>query len=424
MSFENLNLQSDLLKAINKCGFTKPTPIQQEAIPVILKGKDLLASAQTGTGKTAAFVLPILQNLLSTKPKASHGPRVLILTPTRELAQQVTDNITQLSHFCRVKSGSIVGGVPYGPQIKMLRNTLDILVATPGRLMDHMGDKRVDFSRVEMIVLDEADRMLDMGFVDDVRKICAQLPKKRQTLFFSATLEGKVLSVARELLQDPVRVQQAVNRDQHKAIQQYIFRADDVNHKHRILAHHLDDGAIKQVVIFTSTKRGADKMAKSLSVSGHASAALHGDMPQNKRKRTVDRMRRGNLRVLVATDVAARGLDIKGISHVINFDLPMVAEDYIHRIGRTGRGGAKGTAISLVGPDDWRKLVGIERLTGNSLEQSVIPGMEPKSPEPRQTRKPGRRASPGKRPVSPRAKISYKGNRNKSGRGRVSGTQH
>lgn len=377
MLFQDLNLDVKLLKAIEKSNFSTPTDIQQQAIPLILEGQDLMASAQTGTGKTAAFVLPVLQRLITTARKAGRGPRVLILTPTRELALQVNDNIRQLSRFCTLFTGNVVGGMPYPPQIKLLSQPLDILVATPGRLLDHMEQGRIDFSRLEVLVLDEADRMLDMGFVDAVTEIAAATPADRQTLLFSATLEGKVQVIARKLLKNPARIQLAAMHDQHAAIHQQAHRADDIKHKRNLLTHYLLSESLTQAVIFTATKRGADDLANSLVALGHASAALHGDMGQSQRKRTVDRMRHGKVRFLVATDVAARGLDIKGISHVINFDLPMVAEDYIHRIGRTGRGGAEGIAVSLVGPEDWSKLNAIERLTGRKLDWEVVPGLEP-----------------------------------------------
>jgi superfamily II DNA/RNA helicase len=383
MSFNDLGLSNNLLRAIDKCGFNKPTAIQQSAIPVVLSGRDLMASAQTGTGKTAAFVLPALQKLEKRSSLKGIGPRVLVLTPTRELAMQVSENIRQFSRFSQLTSGNVVGGMAYPPQIKMLKKPLDLLVATPGRLMDHMAQGRIDFSRLEILVLDEADRMLDMGFINDIRKIAAETPKKRQTLLFSATLEGKVLSIAKQLLNNPERIQLATNTERHASIRQHIHHADNASHKHSLLSHYLDSDNLSQAVIFTATKRGADKLARQLSAMGHQSAALHGDMGQGARKRTVEQMRRGKFRLLVATDVAARGLDIRGISHVFNFDLPMVAEDYVHRIGRTGRGGEKGTAISFVGPDDWGKLVSIERLTGKKLKRDIVVGLEPTTAEPR-----------------------------------------
>ena len=386
MSFNKLNLHSNLLKTIAACGFDQPTDIQRKAIPVVLSGRDLMASAQTGTGKTAAFVLPALQQLLAPARNKGKGPRVLILTPTRELAIQVNDNIRQFSRFSRFVTGTVVGGMPYPPQIKMLRNPLDLLVATPGRLMDHMEQGRVDFTRLEMLVLDEADRMLDLGFVDAVRTIAKAMPQARQTLLFSATLEGKVMNIAKQILNDPVRIQLAANHVRHASISQHAHRVDDANHKHNLLSYYASNASLNQALIFTATKRSADRLSKKLVANGHNSAALHGDMSQNKRKRTVENMRRGKIRLLVATDVAARGLDINGISHVINFDMPMVAEDYIHRIGRTGRAGARGTAVSLVGPDDRRKLAGIQRLTGGDLNWTVIQGLEPTRTEPRRVR--------------------------------------
>ena len=421
MRFNELNLDPKLLKAVDAAGFTTPTDIQREAIPVVLTGGDLMASAQTGTGKTAAFVLPILQRLLKPSQRPGKGPRVLVLTPTRELAAQVDDDIRKFGRFCQFRAGNIVGGVAYGPQIKLLRNPVDLLVATPGRLMDHMAEGRIDFSRLEVFVLDEADRMLDMGFVSEVRKVAKALPGNRQTLLFSATLEGKVLSIANELLRAPKSIQLAVNTQRHEDIRQHVFQTDDADHKHRLLNHHLGADSLSQAVIFTRTKRRADRLAKKLSRDGHRCAALHGDMRQGARKRTIDQMKAGNVRVLVATDVAARGLDIKGISHVINFDLPMVAEDYIHRIGRTGRAGATGTAISFVGPEEWELLSGIQRLTGWEMARETISGLEPSGREPSM---PSRKRG-GRRPnQNNRGRRSHpwssRGNRRKRPESRVS----
>ena len=376
-----------------------------------------MASAQTGTGKTAAFVLPALQKLQERSTKKGIGPRVLVLTPTRELAMQVNENINQFSRYTEVSSGNLVGGMSYTPQIKMLKRPLDFLVATPGRLMDHMAQGRIDFSRLEILVLDEADRMLDMGFIDDIRKIVADMPNSRQTLLFSATLEGKVLSIAKQLLKNPERIQLAVNRERHASIRQHLHQADNFSHKHSLLSHYLKSDDLNQAVIFTATKRGADKLARQLSAQGHKSAALHGDMGQGARKRTVEQMRRGKFRMLVATDVAARGLDIRGISHVFNFDLPMVAEDYVHRIGRTGRGGEKGTAISFVGPEDWGKLNSIERLTGKKLKRDIVVGLEPTSGEPRSASGHGRKHNGRKA----KAQVSFKKRSGSSGRKSTSG---
>jgi superfamily II DNA/RNA helicase len=385
VSFEQLELSGALLRAIKTHGFSTPTDIQQAAIPVVLAGQDLLASAQTGTGKTAAFVLPALQRLSQPQPSRprGRGPRVLILTPTRELATQVTESIQNLGCYLRLKSATIVGGVPYPPQIRALERPLDLLVATPGRLIDHMESRRVDLTRVEILVLDEADRMLDLGFVDVVHTIAAATPASRQTLLFSATLEGKVLAIAADLLRDPVEVRLSTVVDRHTAIEQCIHQADDIAHKERLLDHWITREELTQALIFTATKRDADRLARVLAERGHATAALHGDLPQRARDRIVERMRAQRLRLLVATDVAARGLDIRTLTHVINYDLPMVAEDYIHRIGRTGRAGATGTAISFVGPGDWARLAGIERLTGARLVREIIPGLEPRLQEPR-----------------------------------------
>ncbi|HSH40936.1 MAG TPA: DEAD/DEAH box helicase [Arenicellales bacterium] len=427
MSFEQLGLDSRILKAVKQSGFNQPTDIQTHAIPPALAGRDLMACAQTGTGKTAAFVLPILQRLLKPAAGKGNGPRALVLTPTRELAQQVSEAVAQFGRFCGLTTGNLVGGVSYGPQHRMLRKPLDILVATPGRLMDHMQQGSVNFSRLEVLVLDEADRMLDMGFIQPVKKIAAAIPGGRQTLLFSATLEGEVLNVAQSLMSEPERIQLAANRDRHAGITQRLYQANDPGHKRQLLDHHLIQDDVTQVVVFTATKHGAKRMAKSLDGQGHSAAALHGDMSQAARKRTVDQMRRGKVRVLVATDVAARGLDIRSISHVINYDLPTVAEDYIHRIGRTGRAEASGTAISLVVPADDSKLRQIERLTGRRLDRDIVVGLEPAErrsgggDEPRRGAGPRRKPGAGSRPRhGAKANPASKGHDNKPRRRRPS----
>ena len=382
MSFPDFNLDTRLLRAISDAGYKDPSEIQQKAIPLIMQGRDLMASAPTGTGKTAAFVLPALHRLSLSDQGRGNGPRVLVLTPTRELAQQVADNIYKFTKYLRMRSCSIVGGTPYPPQIRLLKGALDLMVATPGRLIDHINAGRVDFSRLEVLVLDEADRMLDMGFIDDVKKIAALIPENRQTILFSATLEGEIRSVARSLLKDPAQVQVAGVKFRHEAITQHMHQADDFRHKRSLLTHVLTSNNMTQAIIFTATKKGAEELAEKLKADGHQVAALHGDMKQGMRRRTIERITSNKLQVLVATDVAARGLDIKGISHVINFDLPMQAEDYVHRIGRTGRGGATGTAVSLVGPKDWALLARIEKLLDRRLDITVVPGLEPKLPRP------------------------------------------
>lgn len=434
MSFDILNLHPQILKAIRACGFEQPTPVQQATIPLVMAGHDVMVSAQTGTGKTAAFVLPVL-NWLSgdaaaknaTRSSAAHPnpaqkrkgkrnartmkaqPRVLVLTPTRELAMQVTSAIQNFGRYMKVTSGAVVGGLPYGPQIRMLQQGPDLLVATPGRLMDHMESDRIDFSQIKTFILDEADRMLDMGFIDDVRKIGAAMPVERQTLLFSATLEGPILKIARELLNNPERVQLADNRVRHDLIAEHMHHVDDIHHKHKLLRHYIDSAELGQAVIFTATKLGAGRLARKLADQGHDSAALHGDMSQKQRKYTVEQMRRGKVRLLVATDVAARGLDIQGISHVINFDLPMNPSDYIHRIGRTGRAGANGLAISLVEGSDRKKLADIERLTGQKLPRTQVPGLEPVTPEPQHRSGSGSKGKSKHRGQSARPRFSRGG---------------
>ena len=367
--FASMGLAEPLLRGLSKNGFHTPTVIQAKSIPVGLQGRDVMASAQTGTGKTAAFVLPALQRLLTPHAREGRGPRALILTPTRELAGQVEVVIRQLARFTSLRSGTVVGGLSYGPQERMLRGGVDLLVATPGRLEDHMARGLIDFTRLELLVLDEADRMLDMGFIKPVQRIAAALPGGRQTLLFSATLEGEVMNICKRLLKNPERIHLSPVRQRNQAITQHMHAVNSPEHKHALLSHFLTDPKVNQAIVFTATKRGADRLTKRLNASGLACAALHGNMRQNARLKTVDALRRGKVKVLVATDVASRGIDLEGVSHVINFDLPTVAEDYIHRIGRTGRNGATGTAISLVGAEDRVKLNRIERLTGHRMER-------------------------------------------------------
>ena len=370
--FASMGLLEPLLKGLSKNGFHTPTLIQAKSIPLGLSGRDVMASAQTGTGKTAAFVLPALQRLLTPHAKEGRGPRVLILTPTRELAGQVEVVIRQLGRFTSLRSGTVVGGMSYGPQERMLRGGVDLLVATPGRLEDHMERGLIDFTRLELFILDEADRMLDMGFIKPVQRISAALPAERQTLLFSATLEGEVMNICKRLLKNAERIHLSPVRQRNQAITQHLHTVNSPEHKHALLSHFLTDPKVNQAIVFTATKRGADRLTKRLNASGLSCAALHGNMRQNARLKTVDSLRRGKVKVLVATDVASRGIDLEGVSHVINFDLPTVPEDYIHRIGRTGRNGATGTAISLVGAQDRVKLSRIERLTGHRMERLNI----------------------------------------------------
>lgn len=412
MSFQNFSLDERLLKAVADCGFTTASEIQAQAIPFQMEGRDIMASAPTGTGKTAAFVLPALQRLLNEEPAEGNGPRVLVLTPTRELANQVADNIYKLTKYARMRSTSIVGGTPYPPQIRALKQKLDLLVATPGRLIDHINSGRIDFSRLQVLVLDEADRMLDMGFIDDVKRVVSLAPKNRQTILFSATLEGEIKKIAHSILNDPAKVQVAGVTCRHESISQMVHQADDFRHKRSLLSHLLNQDDVQQAIVFTATKRGADELCEQLKAEGQSCAALHGDMKQGQRRRTIERLSRNQLRILVATDVAARGLDIKGISHVVNFDMPMQAEDYVHRIGRTGRGGATGTAVSLIGPKDWGLLQGVEKLLESKLEVTEIAGLEPKQPRPKfNSKAKGRNGSQRRRKPS----IHYKHGRASSG---------
>ncbi len=382
MSFSKLQLSEPILKAVKLCGYASPTPIQDQAIPKALVGQDLIATAQTGTGKTAAFVLPALQRLSmpSASMRRSRGPRVLVLTPTRELANQVTDAVRIYGKFMRIRSGAILGGMPYFEQQRLLSQPVDLIVATPGRLIDHMKQGRIDFSRLEILVLDEADRMLDMGFSEAVDTIAAATPSTRQTLLFTATMDNAMAKLAQRLLKNPVRVDIAGKKTTLEAIEQRLHAADDMQHKNRLLNHLVSDSAMTRAIIFSGTKKNADQLARELTSRGHAAAALHGDMSQNARNRTIVNMRRGRIRLLVATDVAARGLDVTGITHVINYDLPKNAEDYVHRIGRTGRAGASGIAISFASSKDIDFLRQIERYIGQTIPPQVIPGLEPARP--------------------------------------------
>lgn len=399
MSFASLNLNPALVQALDAAGYTEPTPVQLQAIPVALTGFDLMVSAPTGTGKTAAFVLPALQRLSLAPARNGRGPRVLVLTPTRELAMQVTSAVDKYCKFMRhMRTGTVLGGMPYPKQRRLLEQSLDVLVATPGRLIDFIDQGKVDFSRLELLVLDEADRMLDMGFIEPVRRIAAKTPAARQTLLFSATLDGKIEKLARELLREPKLIEVAGAQTKHVNIEQKLHIVDDGSHKHRLLEHLLREECQAQAIVFTATKHGADRLADKLFHGGHEAAALHGNMNQSQRNRTLSRLRSGAVRVLVATDVAARGIDVASISHVINFDLPKVAEDYVHRIGRTGRAGALGTAISFASSDDIRQLKQIERYIGQPIERWSVPGFEAKNPmRSESTKRPGsgpRRGAP------------------------------
>ncbi len=380
MNFENLNLDPTILKAISKAGYTEPTTIQIQAIPLILSGFDLRASAQTGTGKTAAFLLPALNRLVTPSKLSGQGPRILILAPTRELAQQIAEESQKYSTFLpQVKTVCVVGGVPYHKQIQKLKRPYDVLIATPGRLIDFMEQKKVAFSRLEVLVLDEADRMLDMGFVEPVERIAKATPATKQTLMFSATLEGSVIKLSERLLKNPKEITLHTKHTKQSSIDQKLHYADDLNHKNRLLDHILKSDGVNNTIVFTSTKRHADELVEQLQEKGHLAAALHGDMKQRQRTRTLLELKNGTINILVATDVASRGIDVQAITHVINFDLPQIIEDYVHRIGRTGRAGAHGTALSLVARRDAPLLKRIEQFTGQQISVIEIPGLEPRS---------------------------------------------
>ena len=384
MRFEDLNLLSPLLQALAECGYDVPTPIQAQTIPMLLAGRDVIASAQTGTGKTAAFVLPALQKLAgqgarpASRRRGAGAPRVLVLAPTRELAQQVATQATRYGQNLRLRTVCLFGGAPYPPQYREIERGVDVLVATPGRLIDHIERGRIDLSQLQILVLDEADRMLDMGFQEDVDRICALAPPARQTVLFSATFDGAIGRLAAKLTREPVRIEADVEASAPVAIEQRVHFADDRAHKYRLLDHLLADVGAGQSIIFIATKRDAEALANKLQDEGHTAAALHGDMNQRERDRTLTRLRRGGVRTLVATDVAARGIDVPGVTHVINFDLPRQAENYVHRIGRTGRAGASGVAVSLANHAERGTLRQIERFTGSAIPAHVIPGLEPR----------------------------------------------
>lgn len=385
--FSQLGLAPALLEAIHAAGYTQPTAVQTEAIPRALAGKDLMVSSQTGSGKTAAFMLPCLHRLLESGP--SRKPTVLVLTPTRELAQQVSQSVQLFSP--RQRYAVLVGGAPYGPQLRQLNAGPAIIVATPGRLMDHIERGKIDLRHIETLILDEADRMLDMGFIDDIKYIAERTPANRQTLLFSATLDGVVGDLARRLTRDAEQIGIARTPEAAPRIEQTLLYADDHGHKLRLLDHLLADVSVTQAIIFTGTKSGAESLADRLLGIGHSAEPLHGDMNQSARERAMRRVREGRTRILVATDVAARGLDVPALSHVFNFDLPMQAEDYVHRIGRTGRAGREGFAFTLAQFGERGKIRGIERYTGSALPVSTLPGLEPRPRAERSERSEGDR---------------------------------
>jgi ATP-dependent RNA helicase RhlE len=376
MSFDRLGLSPDLLRAVASEGYSEPTPVQSESIPLVLAGRDLLAGAQTGTGKTAAFVLPMLQRLHASRSSGARVIRALILTPTRELALQVEESVRTYGAQNPIRSMTIYGGVGFDPQVRHLRSGPEIVVATPGRLLDHVTQRTIDLSRVEILVLDEADRMLDMGFIRDIRKILALLPGRRQNLLFSATFSDEIRRLADGLLHDPAFVQVAPRNRETDLVTQVVHPVDR-ERKRELLSHLIKSGKIDQALVFTRTKHGANRLATQLEHEGIKATAIHGNKSQPQRVRALADFKAGRFTVLVATEVASRGLDIDALPHVVNFELPMVPEDYVHRIGRTGRAGVDGDAVSLVCIDEQRLLRDIEGVLGHPIPSEVIEGFEP-----------------------------------------------
>ncbi len=376
MLFKNLGLSAELLRAVEKQGYDEATPIQQQAIPLVLAGKDVLAGAQTGTGKTAGFTLPLLQRLQESPGEGQkRHPRVLVLTPTRELAAQVHESVRDYGQYLPFRSAVIFGGVSINPQKQKLIRGVDIVVATPGRLLDHLQQRSIDLSKIEILVLDEADRMLDMGFIRDIRKIMNVIPKQRQTLLFSATFSGEIKVLAAEFLKQPSEIQVTPQNTAAELVSQIVYPVDK-HRKRELLSHKIGEGNWQQVLVFTRTKHGANKLAEQLAKDGITSAAIHGNKSQGARTSALSNFKKGAVRVLVATDIAARGIDIEKLPHVVNFELPNIPEDYVHRIGRTARAGQEGNAVSLVCVDELKLLRDIERLLGTNIEKINLPGYD------------------------------------------------
>lgn len=397
MTFKDFDLSPELIRAVEEKGYTQPTVIQSQAIPLVLAGGDLMAGSQTGTGKTAGFTLPLLQNLMR-KPSLN-GIRALILTPTRELAIQVEESVRELSKYLPLKSTAIFGGVNMKAQIHTLRKGVDIVVATPGRLLDLANQNVADLSRIEILVLDEADRMLDMGFIHDIRRVLKLIPKKRQNLLFSATFSNEIKALANDLLNAPKMIQAARVNSTVEAISQVIHPVDS-KRKSDLLVSLIKKNDWKQVLVFMRTKHTANRLATRFESEGISARAIHGNKSQAARTKALEEFKNGQVRVLVATDIAARGLDIDQLPHVVNFDLPSVPEDYVHRIGRTGRAGHSGEAISLVCIDEHKLLTDIERLLKKQIPQLIISGFEPDPSIPAQPIVNGRRSAPMRRPLN------------------------
>ncbi|SDB49338.1 ATP-dependent RNA helicase RhlE [Flavobacteriaceae bacterium MAR_2010_188] len=418
MSFESLGLSDELLKAVSEQGYTEPTPIQSKSIPLILERKDLLASAQTGTGKTAGFTLPMLQILNQGQRLRQRPIRALVLTPTRELAAQVYDNIRDYSKYLDIRSTVIFGGVNQKSQVRTIRNGVDILVATPGRLLDLNNQRLLSLANIEILVLDEADRMLDMGFLRDIKKIIALIPAKRQNLLFSATFSKDIKKLAGEFLHHPVLVEATPENSTVDAIEQKVYHVHK-SFKTTFVINLIKDGDWQQVLVFTRTKHGANKLTKKMIAEGVSAAAIHGNKSQGARTKALAGFKEGSIRVMVATDIAARGLDIPLLPHVINFELPNISEDYVHRIGRTGRAGASGEAISLVSREEQDYLDDIEKLLGEQIPYEVVEGHEPEDSGPTKVVKSqgqgrGGRNSNSNSNRSSKSKSDSQSNRNRS----------
>lgn len=376
MTFADLGLSPAILDAVADQGYDTPSPIQAQAIPAVIEGRDVMAAAQTGTGKTAGFTLPLLERLSSGQRATANQTRALVLTPTRELAAQVGDSVATYGKHLPLSSTVVYGGVKINPQMQALRRGADVLIATPGRLLDLYNQKAVKFNQLEVLVLDEADRMLDMGFIHDIRKILAILPKNRQNLLFSATFSDEIRTLAKGLVSDPVEISVTPRNTTAKTVKQWICPVDKKK-KSALLTQLITEHKWTQVLVFTRTKHGANRLARHLETKEISAAAIHGNKSQGTRTRALNDFKNGKLRVLVATDIAARGLDIDQLPQVVNFDLPNVPADYVHRIGRTGRAGANGQAVSLVSADEHKQLTDIEKLIGNLLTREIIPGFDP-----------------------------------------------
>ena len=413
MSFKSLGLSEPLLKAISKKGYETPSPIQTKAIPPVLEGKDVLASAQTGTGKTAGFTLPLL-HLLSENPKEKYRPiRALILTPTRELAAQVYANVKEYSEFLNIRSAVIFGGVNQKPQAATIRQGVDVLVATPGRLIDLENQGLLSLKRVEIFVLDEADRMLDMGFLRDIERVMKLMPSKRQNLMFSATFSKDIKKLAYSILNNPVQVEATPENTAVEVIEQKVYRVAK-GKKTGLIIKLISEGDWKQVLVFTRTKHGANKLCKNMISTGITAAAIHGNKSQGARTKALAGFKNGSVRVLVATDIAARGLDIPLLPHVINYELPNISEDYVHRIGRTGRAGASGEAISLVSADETSFLKSIEKLINMKIEVEIVEGFEPDPNASTEPIKPGQNRNQNRGRSTKNSGNSKNSNKNKS----------